>query len=52
MYSSGTEKRMRERWGSVVPSGLTGLIVRTDDIAGLELVAELAGTRDTAEAAS
>jgi F420-dependent oxidoreductase-like protein len=48
----GTEKRMRERWGSVVPSGLTGLIVRTDDIAGLELVAELAGTRDTAEAAS
>jgi F420-dependent oxidoreductase-like protein len=48
----GTEKRMRERWGSVVPSGLTGLIVRTDDIAGLELVAELAATRDTAEAAS
>ena len=48
----GTEKRMRERWGSVVPSGLTGLIVRTDGIEGLELVADLAGIRDTAEAAS
>ena len=48
----GTEKRMRERWGSVVPSGLTGLIVRTDGIEGLELVADLAGVGDTAEAAS
>jgi F420-dependent oxidoreductase-like protein len=48
----GTEKRMRERWGSVVPSGVTGLIVRTDGIEGLELVADLAGVRDTAEVAS
>jgi hypothetical protein len=48
----GTEKRMRERWGSVVPAGLTGLIVRTDDIRGLELVAELAGVRDKEEASS
>jgi hypothetical protein len=35
-----------------VPSGLTGLIVRTDTMEGLELVADLAGARDTAEAAS
>jgi F420-dependent oxidoreductase-like protein len=51
----GTEKRMRERWasGEVVPSGLTGLTVRTDSIEGLELVADLVGLRDTtAEAAS
>lgn len=41
----GTEKRMRERWNSTVSTvanGLTGLIVRTKDIAGLELVADLA----------
>lgn len=46
----GTEKRMRERWPSVVPKGLTGLIVRTDGPEGLRLVAELAGSRDTVEA--
>lgn len=48
----GTEARMREKWDTVVPKGLTGAIVRTDSIQGLELVAELAGLRDTAEAAS
>jgi F420-dependent oxidoreductase-like protein len=48
----GTEARMRERWDTVVPKGLTGAIVRSDSTEGLELVAELAGVRDTAEAAS
>jgi len=46
----GTEQRIRERWEPWTRRGLTGLIVRTEDTRGLELMAELAGTRDTVEA--
>ena len=45
----GTEQRIRRGWARFEKLGVTGLIVRTDDIAALELLAELAGTRDTAE---
>lgn len=42
----GSEQRMRDRWAELPTAGLTGLTVRTADMAGLELVADLAGTRD------
>jgi F420-dependent oxidoreductase-like protein len=45
----GSLTRIRERWEPLTRTGLTGLIVRTDDDAGLELIAELAGSRDTIE---
>ena len=45
----GSVARIRERWDPLTRLGLTGLIVRSETDAGLELVAELAGTRDTAE---
>lgn len=48
----GSERRIRQGWTSMEKLGVTGLIVRTDDIAALDLLAELAGTRDTAEASS
>ena len=48
----GTEQRIRQGWTRFEKLGVTGLIVRTDDIAALELLAELAGTRDTVEASS
>ena len=43
----GSEERIRSRWEPWTRMGLTGLIVRADDAAGLELVAELAGSQDT-----
>ena len=45
----GSIARIRERWDPLTRMGLTGLIVRSETDAGLELVAELAGTRDIAE---
>ena len=42
----GTEARIRQRWEPWTQRGLTGLVVRTDGTAGIELLAELAGTRD------
>lgn len=45
----GTEARIRERWEPWTTRGLTGLIVRTEQAEGLELLADLAGTRDSAE---
>ncbi|MBU6329986.1 MAG: LLM class F420-dependent oxidoreductase [Acidobacteria bacterium] len=45
----GSEARIRERWEPLTRQGLTGLIVRTDTDAGIELVADLAGTRDLKE---
>ena len=45
----GSVTRIRERWEPLTRQGLTGLIVRSESDAGLELVAELAGTRDTVE---
>lgn len=46
----GTPDRIRRRWdeGDVVPAGVTGVIVGADRTAELELIAELAGTRDRA----
>ncbi|GJM38275.1 MAG: LLM class F420-dependent oxidoreductase [Acidimicrobiales bacterium] len=43
----GTPDRIRSRWADVIPDGVTGLTVRTETHEGLELAAELAGTRDT-----
>ena len=43
----GSPARIRERWESWTTMGFTGLIVRSEDPAGIELLAELAGTRDT-----
>ncbi len=45
----GSVARIRERWGPLTRQGLTGLIVRSETDEGLQLVAELAGTRDTIE---
>lgn len=45
----GSVSRIRERWEPLTRMGLTGLIIRSETDAGLELVAELAGTRDIAE---
>jgi F420-dependent oxidoreductase-like protein len=42
----GSPRRIRERWPVVRPPGATGLIVGTDQLEALELLAELAGTRD------
>ena len=44
----GSPKRIRERWPSVVPAGVTGMIIGTDQIEALEVVADAAGTRDLA----
>lgn len=44
----GTPDRIRGRWAEVLHPGLTGLIVRSDTHEGLELAAELAGSRDAA----
>lgn len=44
----GSPERIRTRWSEAVPAGLTGVIVRCDHDEGLALVADLAGTRDTA----
>jgi F420-dependent oxidoreductase-like protein len=46
----GSPARIRDRWGSVAGPGVTGLIVGTDQIEALELIADLAGTRDLAGA--
>ena len=43
----GSPQRIRARWPEAVPAGLTGVIIRCGRDEGLELMAELAGTRDT-----
>jgi F420-dependent oxidoreductase-like protein len=42
----GTPDRIRSRWEPWTRSGLTGLVVRSEQIEGIELIAELAGSRD------
>ncbi|HET6963995.1 MAG TPA: LLM class F420-dependent oxidoreductase [Acidimicrobiales bacterium] len=42
----GSPKRIRERWPSLAAPGVTGLIVGTEQMEALELLADLAGTRD------
>jgi F420-dependent oxidoreductase-like protein len=47
----GSPARIRARWESgVVGPGVTGLIVATDQLEAIELMADLAGTRDTVTA--
>jgi len=46
----GSPKRIRARWHEVIPAGLTGVILRTDDEEALEIAADMAGSRDIAEA--
>lgn len=43
----GPADRIRARWDQVIPKGVTGLTVRTDTDEGLEIAAEMAGSRDT-----
>jgi len=45
----GSPERIRGQWEPFTQRGLTGLIVRTDGVEGLELLADLAGTRDLAD---
>jgi F420-dependent oxidoreductase-like protein len=47
----GSPSRIAGRWPSWEQRGLTGLIVRAEDDAALELMADLAGTRDNPEEA-
>ena len=42
----GPASRIRERWDEVVPAGLTGVILRTDDDEALEIAASITGARD------
>ena len=42
----GPESRIRARWEEVVPAGLTGVILRTEDDQALEIAADLTGSRD------
>ena len=44
----GSPDRIRSRWERWTRMGFTGLIVRSDDPTGIELLADLAGTRETA----
>jgi F420-dependent oxidoreductase-like protein len=43
----GSPERIRQRWTSWANRGVTGLTIRADQDEALELVADLAGTRDT-----
>ena len=45
----GSLQRIRDRWEPLTRMGLTGLTVRAEDDAALEVIADLAGTRDTIE---
>ncbi len=45
----GSVQRIRDRWDPLTRMGLTGLIVRAEEDAALEIIADLAGTRDTTE---
>ncbi|MDA8047406.1 MAG: LLM class F420-dependent oxidoreductase [Actinomycetota bacterium] len=42
----GSPRRIRDRWPAVLAPGITGLIVSAEQIEAVELIAELAGTRD------
>jgi F420-dependent oxidoreductase-like protein len=44
----GSPRRIREKWNTgFVPPGITGMVVNTDQLDALDLLAELAGTRET-----
>jgi F420-dependent oxidoreductase-like protein len=42
----GSERRIRDRWPLVQPPGVTGMIIGTDQREALDLMADLAGTRE------
>ncbi|MEM9203360.1 MAG: LLM class F420-dependent oxidoreductase, partial [Actinomycetota bacterium] len=43
----GSASRIRQRWDEVVPAGLTGVIVRSDDVGALEVAASITGAGET-----
>ncbi len=43
----GSAERVRARWPEVIADGVTGLVVRANSNEGLEVAAEMAGSRDT-----
>ncbi|MEE9415920.1 MAG: LLM class F420-dependent oxidoreductase [Acidimicrobiales bacterium] len=43
----GSVRRIRERFDQAIPAGATGLTIRTSQPEAFELMADLAGTRDT-----
>jgi hypothetical protein len=47
----GSPKRIREQWerGDVITPGVTGLIVGTQQLEALDLIADLAGTREATD---
>ena len=44
----GPAQRIRDRWHEVVPDGLTGVILRTDNVEALEIAASVTGTEPVA----
>jgi F420-dependent oxidoreductase-like protein len=45
----GSQQRIRQRWAAWTTRGLTGITIRTEQSEALELMADLAGSRDTHE---
>ncbi len=46
----GSPQRIRDRWKEVLLPGVTGMIIGADQLEALELIADLAGSRDQADA--
>jgi F420-dependent oxidoreductase-like protein len=46
----GSPQRIRQRWQELILPGVTGMIVGTDQLEALELMADLAGSRDLVSA--
>ena len=46
----GSPQRIRQRWQEVILPGVTGMIIATDQLEALELMADLAGSRDLVSA--
>ncbi len=44
----GTPRRVRSRWHEVIPDGLTGVILRTDNDEALRIAADMTGAADQA----
>jgi hypothetical protein len=42
----GSPQRIRDRWKEILLPGVTGMIIGTDQLEALELIADLAGSRD------
>ena len=45
----GPASRIAQRWDEVVPDGLTGVILRTEDLEALEIAASITGASELAE---